>query len=135
MTEKKSAQTAATVLDTKTNGCSRTQLKDTIDSARNQAFSLASDLDSADVQLSDFIYMLCAIHCDMDCDLAQIERSDGEAERLAIRSFVCSCKHTVVVLRAIEYAMRAFLREYKCHTERAYNIAGTLRELLEAMEN
>ena len=74
MTEKKSAQTAATVLDTKTNGCSRTQFKDTIDSARNQAFSLASDLDSADVPLSDFIHMLCAIHCDMDCDLAQIAR-------------------------------------------------------------
>lgn len=135
MTEKKSAQTAATVLDTKTNGCSRTQLKDTIDSARNQAFSLASDLDTADIQLSDFIGMLSGIQCDMDCDLAEIDRSDGEAERLKIRCFLGSCRHTVVVLRTIEYAMSAFLREYNCHTERAYNIAGTLRELLEAMEN
>jgi len=134
MTEKKNVPcTTAIVQSTKKS--SQAQLKNTIESARSQAFSLASDFDVADIQLSDFVHMLGRIQRDMECELNEIENSSGEKERNKIRCFLVSCKYTVVTIRTIEYALDCFLREYKSRTECAYDVSNTLRKLLETMEN
>ncbi|MCI5651047.1 MAG: hypothetical protein MR295_02275 [Ruminococcus bromii] len=128
--EKKSAQTAATVLDT--NKSTHSCIQDTIDRIRSQALDLSSDLSFSDIPISDVVSVLYMLIENIE-DETTIP--SGWSEDATALLFFRRIPPTISALRILLRTLETAQEEINRHADRAFGISKALRDLQTEITN
>lgn len=128
--EKKSAQTAATVLDTNksTNSC----IQDTIKQLESQAFDLGSDLSICDIPILDVVNAQYRV---LECMEDETTIQKGMSEDTMALVFFRRLPAIISMLRISLHELETVPEEIKRYEERAFGISKALLDLQTEITN